>query len=142
MGMFGSRGYITLADMDNMNADITALKETVKAIDTQVSGSSDLMYYAAGSQNTVPLSLTQTAIEAVRFPVNLYNRTFSYTFKAPFLEPPVVTVTPDTASNQYICSVNSVTKDSVSVKVTYYNGTTTGSTGEAINIIAIGKTAA
>lgn len=139
--MYSARGYITLADMDRLETKIASMEETVKAIDTQVSGSSDLMYYGGGTVNAVPLSLTQTTIEAVRYGVNLSSGSFTYNFKAPFIEPPVVVANADTRTAQYVCSVYSVSKDAVTLKITYQSGTTT-STGEGLHIIAIGKTAA
>lgn len=141
MGFYGSRGYITLSDIDSMATDISTLKDSVKAIDTQVSGSSDLMYYGAGTATAVPLSLTQTAIEACRYPYNLIsNSTITHTFTAPFLEAPVVIATTDTNTAVYVCTVTSVTNKQALIKVKYVSGTATSS-GEGINVIAVGKTA-
>lgn len=139
---YSARGYITLADIDGFETRLKSMEETVKAIDTQVSGSSDLMYYGTGSSgNASPLSLTQTAIDAQRYPLNLKTVTFTHYFKAPFIEPPVVVATTDTSDATYACTVRQVTTTQVTIKAQYLAGTTT-TAGEGLHVIAIGKTAA
>lgn len=147
---YSSRGYITLADIDNFNTRLNDIEELTRTIDAQVSGSSDLMYYAsagpAGDLAATPLTLTQTAIEAVRLSVNLAGGgQIQHVFKAPFLEVPVVTAICDTRGDAwaaYAASIVSVSTTQVTLLITKINTKTATTSSEGLNIIAVGKTAA
>lgn len=145
---YSGRGYITLADLDDFDTRLTSIENLIGSIDAQVSGSSDLMYYNSGgsiSTTAKALSLTQTAIDAVRVPLNLAdNKNYTHTFAAPFIEIPVVTATCDTKNGyaSYSCAVVDVTTTYVTIHVEKVNTATAVKTGEGLHIIAVGKTAA
>ena len=143
---FSGRGYITLADVDDLDTRVGALESTVGSIDAQISGSSDLMYYTPSGGAAQPLSMTQTAIEAAFYPLDVATKTMiTHTFAAPFIEAPVVTCTIDNngAGNaMYVANIVSVTAKQVQIYPKYFWGTTGQTTGEGIHIIAVGKTSA
>lgn len=142
MGYYSNNGYVTLAQLDALYDDVQNMKNI----------NSDLVAYKSDSSYTTTsemLNLENTGFEARRINIDLSKNTIisGITFGQDFIAPPVVTVNAISDRQPYIAYPESVTATECSIRViplntlqNRANAISPNSSGEYLNIIAIGPT--
>jgi hypothetical protein len=149
MGVFNTKGFVTLSDIDALVARVASLEAAVLFESDLVAYRADTNYQAAATM----LNLKNAGFAARRIPTTLGKATIieGINFGQDFIEPPIVVCNAVSDKDPYIAFPENVTSKTCSIRVIPINTMqnkkkdtkiNAKGSGDYIDIIAIGKTKA